>query len=234
MGYVDDNSWENNLEFNCPASPAMPQGCQQMNYGPTVFDHTQMFKLAYVYELPFGSAKKWASSNKAANALMSGWQVNGIFTALTGDPLFPSQDQYFINTPMTPQNPWFEGTVHYTHKKNDSLGYPTWFAATDFVPNLLEPSAGAAALGNMRRDASWFRGPGMTQLDASLFRHFKFKDRYDLELRLEAQNVTNNPHFADPNTYCQDVNGVCGGGFGELTWGSFGQRLVMIGIKIKF
>jgi hypothetical protein len=107
MGYVDDNSWENSLEFNCPASPAMPQGCQQMNYGPTVFDHTQMFKLAYVYELPFGGAKKWTSSNKATNALISGWQVNGIFTALTGDPLFPSQDQYFINTPMTPQNPWF-------------------------------------------------------------------------------------------------------------------------------
>jgi hypothetical protein len=186
----------------------MPQGCQALNYGPTSFDHTQMFKMAFVYELPFGANKKWASSNKAANALLGGWQVNGIFTALTGDPLYPYQDQYFIDTPNTPQMPWFQGKVHYTHKANDSLGYPTWFAATDFAPNLLTPSAGAAALGNMRVDASWFRRPGVTQLDASLFRHFKFKDRYDLELRLEAQNVGNDPHFADPNVYCQDINGV--------------------------
>jgi len=234
MGYVNDNSWENGLEFNCPPSSAMPQGCQQLNYGPTNFDHTQVFKMAFVYELPFGANKKFASSNRITNAVAGGWQVNGIFTALTGDPISPSQDQYFINTPGTPQNPWFQGKIHYTHKANDSLGYPTWFASTDFAPNLLEPSAGAASIGNMPRDVSWFRGPGVGQLDASLFRHFKFKERYDLEFRFEAQNVTNNPHFADPNNYCQDVNGVCGGGFGELTYGSFGQRLVMMGIKLKF
>jgi hypothetical protein len=233
MGYIDDNSWENALSFNCPPSPAMPQGCQQMNYGPTAFDHTQMFKMSFMYDLPFGNGKKWASSSRAANDVIGGWKVNGVWTSFTGEPLYPGQDQYFINTPMTPQNPWYQGTVHETGGANDQYGYPHWFQSTDFAPNLLTQTAGIASLGNMHRDATWLTGPGLWQIDFSVFRDFKIRERYDLEIRFQSQNIGNNHHFWDPNMYCTDVNGACGGGFSELT-GAYGQRVVMLGVRLKF
>ena len=41
--------------------------------------------LACVYELPFGTAKKWATSGTSATVL-GGWQLNGLFAAYSGRP----------------------------------------------------------------------------------------------------------------------------------------------------
>jgi hypothetical protein len=43
------------------------------------------------------------------------------------------------------------------------------------------------------------RGPGFINLDSSLFKEFAFKDRYHFQLRLEAFNTLNTPHFANPD-----------------------------------
>ncbi|MGH9640239.1 MAG: hypothetical protein ACRD3Y_09270, partial [Bryobacteraceae bacterium] len=41
-------------------------------------------------------------------------------------------------------------------------------------------------------------GPGFFDLDASLLKVIKFKERYTLELRGEAFNITNTPQFSNP------------------------------------
>ena len=43
------------------------------------------------------------------------------------------------------------------------------------------------------------RGPGVVNLDMSLFRTFKLTQQVNLQFRAEAFNVTNTPHFANPN-----------------------------------
>ena len=43
------------------------------------------------------------------------------------------------------------------------------------------------------------RGPGVVNLDASLFRSFSVSPRMNLQFRAEAFNLTNTPHFANPN-----------------------------------
>jgi hypothetical protein len=42
------------------------------------------------------------------------------------------------------------------------------------------------------------RGPGVANLDASLFRTFAMRKNMTLQIRIEALNVTNTPHFANP------------------------------------
>ena len=42
------------------------------------------------------------------------------------------------------------------------------------------------------------RGPGCANLDMSLFRTFALPSNMSLQLRVEALNVTNTPHFANP------------------------------------
>ena len=44
-------------------------------------------------------------------------------------------------------------------------------------------------------------GLGMWQIDAAIAREFAFRDRYKLDLRIEAFNALNHPNFADPIRY---------------------------------
>jgi len=80
--------------------------------------------------------------------------------------------------------------------------------------------------GNMTRNSS-INGPGFWNLDASLVKRLSFGDRVRIELRADAFNLTNTPHFNNPN-----------GSFGSSTFGqvtsSFGQRLVRFGARLTF
>jgi hypothetical protein len=79
--------------------------------------------------------------------------------------------------------------------------------------------------GNMKRNDS-IDGPGFWNVDASLVKRFTF-GKVNAELRADAFNLTNTPHFNNPN-----------GSFGQATFGeinsSFGQRLVRFGARLIF
>lgn len=234
MGYVDDNTWENGLRFNCPPSPAMPQGCLRLNYGPLSFDHTHNFRLAYVYDLPFGSGQKLSSSNKAVNQILGGWKLNGVFTAFTGDPLLIKQNINDLATFDTPQAPNHVAPIQYLGGANNAAGFPMWFNPSAFAPN-----TSTTSVGNIHRLNSWLRGPGLWQLDTSLARVFKLTERFSFEIRGEAENIFNKPHFNDPGfagsggTTCRNIGGTCGGTFGEIT-STYGQRVVQIAAFVRF
>ena len=224
IGYMDDEGWENGLNFNCPASPLMPQGCQALNRHTLSFDHTHVLKMAFIYNLPFGAGQKFVNTNKTARAILGGWQVNGIITGVSGDPLFPSQTSDFLNTPYTSQVPDFSGTLNMLKQTGPG---EQWFNTTAFSP------VQTATIGNGGRGLSWLRGPGLAQLDLSLFRTIKLTERFDLKVKAETLNFSNTPHWSDPNMYCSNVNGVCGGGFGQIT-SSFGQRIFQLGAEVDF
>lgn len=225
ISYTNDNSWENALTFNCPPSAAMPQGCQEHNRGLANFDHSHMLKMAFVYELPFGAGKKYANSDRVARALLGGWQLNGVFSGWTGIPLTLTADGTRLNTPHTTQTPDQVGPAKLT--KGQGPGQ-FWFDTSSFAPVL-----DSHRLGTLGRTPSWLRGPGLVQMDASIFRHFKLNERFSLEMRLETQNLTNSPHFNNPNVSCTGFTNQCGGTFGEISSG-YGERYVQIGAKIRF
>jgi hypothetical protein len=164
------------------------------------------------------------------NAIIGGWQVNGIFTAMTGAPLQISQSRNGLNTPGTPQNPFVVTQPEYIKDQAqfDTYSGIYWFNPTAFIPNFTSDQ-----IGNVPRRVSWLRGPGVTQLDASLFRHFRFRERFDFEIRGEAMNVTNSTHFNDPNTTCTVVGNNCLGAFGQIR-SAFGQRIVQLGAVARF
>jgi len=231
LGYTNDNSWEDALRFNCGPSPGLPQGCQFMNRGAPNFDHTHMLKMAFIYELPLGAGKKWANSDRVARAILGGWQTNGIFSAWTGSPLQLSGPN-FLQAPGTSNDP--DQVAPLKYPKGTGPG-EYWFDPTSFKP------VETARLGTVGRNPSWLRGPGLVNMDFSVFRHFRLTERFNLEFRLEAQNVTNTPHFYNPgrsndtgntNT-CSDVFGVCGGKFGQII-SSYGERNLQVGMKVRF
>lgn len=111
---------------------------------------------------------------------------------------------------------------------------------------LVPPALGS--FGNLGRNV--FRDSGFSNLDLSVFKNFKFKERYGLQLRWEAFNVFNHPIAANPYGSSSFVNsgnqfGKGGGslGFAGLTndfaagnplIGSGSQRVMQLGAKITF
>jgi hypothetical protein len=221
--YMDDEGWEDGLMFNCPPSPSMPRGCQSHNRGDPFFDRPQMFNVGFVYTLPFGTGHKWGSSNRAARDVLGGWQANGLYTAMAGEPLTISGPN-FLNTPYTGQTADFVGPL----KMIGGTGPGQFW----FNPNAFAPVT-TTRFGTSGRGLSWLRGPGVGNLDFSIYRHFKITERYDLELEFQSLNLTNTPHFFNPSTSCSLVASGCGGSFGQI-FGAYGARRIQLGAQLSF
>src|SRR5437879_13297202 len=56
-----------------------------------------------VAQLPFGKGKRWLNSPGAASALFSGWQLNAVFVAYSGNPFSVSASGASLNTPGNTQ-----------------------------------------------------------------------------------------------------------------------------------
>jgi hypothetical protein len=77
------------------------------------------------------------------------------------------------------------------------------------------------------------RGPGVTNLDLSVFRDFRYRERYSVQFRAEALNLSNTPHFATPQ------GNVTNAAFGQITGTTTASRLIderylRFGLKVRF
>jgi len=158
-------------------------------------DIPHIFQLGYVYELPFGADRKWATGG-AARALLGGWQINGILSAYQGRPYTLSASGSSLNMPGNAQTPdQVKPTVAKLGKVGDD---GTWFDITAFAP-VSEVRFGAVGRNTMR-------GPGVVNLDLSLFRTFQLMEKLKLEFRAESFNLSNTPHFSNPTSSVNSAN----------------------------
>ena len=58
------------------------------NEAIAVTDTPHVLSAAFVYQLPFGSGKRFLNAGGVRNALLGGWQISTIFRASSGLPLF--------------------------------------------------------------------------------------------------------------------------------------------------
>ncbi|MDR5726165.1 MAG: TonB-dependent receptor, partial [Terriglobia bacterium] len=56
-------------------------------WAPSVMDTPKYLAVNSMWELPFGRGKKWLNKSTPAEYVLGGWQLNGIFTAISGSPL---------------------------------------------------------------------------------------------------------------------------------------------------
>jgi hypothetical protein len=58
----------------------------KMEYANSSFDTRQRFSFAAMYDLPFGSGRKFLNNNSLLNTLVGGWSTTTTFAAQTGNP----------------------------------------------------------------------------------------------------------------------------------------------------
>jgi len=177
--------------------------------------------MAYVYELPIGRGKKWASGGGVAEKIASDWQISGIFSAIHGQPFSLTASGGLLNAVAQRQTPDQVAAVHKLGGIGGVASGNQFYDPTSFVA-----VSTAATYGNVGRNTLF--GPGSVNMDFSLFRTFRVKERLDLQFRADASNFFNSPHFNLPN------GNLTSGNFLRVTSAKDDERQLRFGRRLAF
>jgi hypothetical protein len=89
------------------------------------------------------------------------------------------------------------------------------------------------------------RGPGAINLDMGVSRQFRVSERWQLEIRGDALNATNTPHFSNPGANVDNLLRNADGsvrslnGFTEITSTTtrregIDERIFRVGLHVRF
>ena len=233
-------TWSKAIGFCCNASndggPAIhARAYIDRNRAVMPFDRTHNFSSTFVYEMPFGKGKKYATSGPAG-ALLGGWQVNGLFSRYSGAPFTVTSDGGSLNMPGSQQTADVFGTPIQLGNYGRGQAY--------YDPKTFGPVSGPTGIRFGTGGINNLRGPGIANFDLGLFRQHKFNDRVSLQFRAEAMNLTNTPQLGGPSNNISglrtDAGGNFAGGVFEITGvantGRDGlvQRAFRLGLRLGF
>ena len=193
--------------------------CVRCEHSPSTYDVPHRFTLSAVGELPFGKGKMFGGSwNRVVDALLGGWQANGILTLASGQPL--------VFATASNNSYTFGGGQH-----PDVVGDPVlssgksiyqWFNTAAFA----QPANFTS--GNHVANLHW-RSPGQDEEPGFLaVQELPHHGAVQVAFRAEAFNLTNTPVFGAPGT---TVNGA---NFGIITGQSNMPRNLQLAMKLIF
>ncbi len=186
------------------------------DWGPSTNDIRNRVTFSLVYELPFGPAKHWLSHGIVSNVI-GGWTLGSVATAQTGAP--------FTVTTNTNNTDAFSAGA----QRANILGNPNlpsgqrsvneWFNITDFGQPAIY------TFGNSGRDN--MRAPGIVDVDLSLGRNFRLREKMTLQFRGEAFNIFNHTNLSSP------AKAFGAADFGSIT-AAGPARVLQVGATVRF
>ncbi len=227
-------TWSKNLDMNSGLTGAQANNQAQMvmdprdvrrDWGPSALNVTSQSSISGSYELPLGHGKRWLGGVQGFESkLLSGWQVNGIATLLSGFPFTPqvgsnrSGDGDTRNPDRPSVDPSFTGPVLLQNPRQ-------WFDPKAY----LLPAAGT--YGNLGRGV--LTGPGLATVDLSLFKSTAISERTSLQFRAEVFNAFNRSNFGNPNPIVF-TSGTVSSSAGLITTTATMSRQIQLGLKLIF
>src|SRR5262249_8747877 len=225
---VTDNS-ENNPRIQALAY-------YNLNRALVNYDRTHNLEITNVWELPFGKGRRWASHRGVLSAIAGGWQVNNILSFMSGVPFSVTSSGASLDLPGSSQR---ADQIKPAVPKLRRVGRgQSYFDPLAFAP-VTQPRFGTAGF-------NLLRGPGVANWDFGLFREFALREHWKLQVRAEAFNFTNTPHFNNPDANVSNLslnmdNTIRSlGGFTEVT-STFNlaregidERQFRFGLRISF
>jgi len=178
--------------------------------GDADLDRRQTFVGNVVYVLP--AFQEWG---KAAEFALGDWQLNGILSYFGATPIELTTGFNSIGTASAVgQRPNYTGAPLYLHGDPTKHLNPAAFAT---------PAVGQA--GSLGKGA--VRGKALTNIDFSMAKNWRFKERYGFQFRAEFFNLLNHPNFVGFDLDTRN------GTFGQLL-NTQSSREIQLGIKFTF
>ena len=182
----DGSAWNTSVSANTPAFVMYP-GNPGLDYGPAATNIRHAGAINGTWELPFSHVLQ---GNAFSRQVVDGWSLSGITTLQSGFPLSPQlgynpTGNGDTRNPIRPNlNPDFHGPLY-------SKSVKQWFNPDAFSA----PYPGT--FGSVGRDT--LTGPGLTELDLSVFKNTTIHEHLRAQFRAEFFNVLNHANFTTPN-----------------------------------
>ncbi len=184
-------------------------------YGLSSNDRTFRLALSGIYELPFGSGRRFLNGNRLISAVVGGWQAQGVYQVQSGQPLSftPSTGSgpLYLGSGSPGSSNWGRAAYKRSIPGPGQAGY--WFDTSKFVTNTAYTvTAGqplpnpATAVPNQYQIRTFpirfdnLRGDFLNQADVGVQRNFHLYESLQMQFRGEAINLLNHPVYALPNT----------------------------------
>jgi hypothetical protein len=207
----------------------------RLNYQNSDQDQRHRFVANAVYDLPFGTGRKFYSGGFApVRKIIEGWTLGAIVSYQTGVPWYVVSNRATFNNFNAGLSPaLLTGMTFEEFKKNVGV-YKTPQGVFGINPSLLDivtnPATGAltsarvkagifsvpepGTFGNFPFNSLY--GPSFSQTDFSLVKRTYFTERANVELRMIVFNAFNQTNFAIGNqtfdaTIFGRINGNCSG-----------------------
>ncbi len=187
-------------------------------------DVSNRLSVSAIYELPFGRGKAIMSdAGSVAEAIVGGWQIQGVYTFQTGFPIVFGTDGFYNGT--DPAN----GSDIALNQKSTAR----WINTDVFTSLLNSTSTLATPVDHLRSLLTRFgdvRRDSINNVDLSLLKSVALPNGMSLQVRFEFINAFNEPYFPGP------VTGMTSSTFGQVTASNQDNyaRRAQIGVKFLF
>lgn len=179
--------------------------------GDADLDRRHTFVSNLVYVLP--SFNRWG---KTANFILGDWQLNGIASYFGATPI---EILTGVNT---------IGTASAVGQRPNYTGAPLYLNTGDSTRHLNPAAFATPAPGQMGTlGKGSVRGKAITNIDFSIAKNWRVKERYGIQFRTEFFNVFNHANFTGFDTDLRNAS------FGTLNFAQ-SPREIQLGIKFTF
>ena len=189
-------------------------------------DTTNVVHVSGTYAVPVGRQRRFmGNTNKLTDAFIGGWYVNYIYSYQTGQPFnvpcpTPTTSDFGCNAITVPgQNPYAG-----PHNANQ------WLNPAAFAEPPVATAIGQTDYAPLGSPGMQVRGPGLSNLDSSIFKEFSTWKQTTLQFRLETFNTLNTAEFGQPGT----LNFTNKTKFSSITTLRGQPRLVQLALKLFF
>lgn len=244
-----------NMAFNDPFQNSLPDYFyfdHHLTKGLCDFNVGQSGVVSFIYTIP-----TIGKDSKLMSTVLGGWQVGTIVTAQTGSPFTPvlAGDPYAraqgdtnmgyvdLVSGCNPVNSNWKTAGGLQYLNTNCFSLPTAPAAmasqcTTYTGTLTPPSGQVFCpnlVGDLHRNQ--LVGPGLFDMDFSVFKNFKITERITTQIRVEMFNVLNHPSFLPPLNNEAVIDGTTGsvaGNAGVIDTTSTDPRQIQFGLKLNF
>jgi len=196
---------------------------QRAEKGLSAFDTRHRFVTSFLWELPFGTGRRFLS-NGPLGRILEDWQIGGILTLQSGQPFTPQLASGQSGTLLNVDRPdrIRDGNLPSKQRKPER-----WFDTEAFAPppTFFDVGGPFSIPGNAGRNI--LDGPGFKNFDVTVQKVVPFSERHRLTFRWEIFNVTNHPNFNLPGRLFGTAN------FGRVT-SARDARLMQFSLRYAF
>jgi len=229
-------TWSKAMDFadSYDGSVATYQPLRVWNYGPAGWDRRNNLVVNYLYSLP-NTSHIW--SNFLTRAVLDGWQISGIVSYISGSPdtiSYKTKDTVDLTGGGDGARVHLTGDpmvgAHHTFNQYFDTSVVQRPSQSNY-----DASTGVLTLSNGVSPYAPIYDRGYSNFDTALFKNFRVREKFAVQLRLESYNTFNSPEFNSvQNTATFTATGAQSDStFGQIN-GSNGPRVLQLAGRINF